>query len=215
MEGVSAGGQFSADHDTPEQTIGNYQDQRPWESCITICKQWAWKPSDAMKSLKECLQTLVNCAGGDGNLLFNVGPMPTGEIEPRQVERLEEIGAWLKRSGESIYGTRGGPWKANQSVASTRKGNVIYLHILELSKPTLALSSLPRKITNATRLTGGKVGFTQTSDAIEITLPAHQLDPIDTIIKLELDGPAIDIPALAASPGAKPAAGMKQGPVLK
>ncbi|WP_448636585.1 alpha-L-fucosidase [Pedobacter panaciterrae] len=45
----------------------------PWESCITICKQWAWKPNDQMKSLKECLQTLASTAGGNGNLLFNVG----------------------------------------------------------------------------------------------------------------------------------------------
>ncbi|MCL4788506.1 MAG: alpha-L-fucosidase, partial [Verrucomicrobia bacterium] len=32
------------DHDTPEQRVGKYQDDRPWESCITICRQWAWKP---------------------------------------------------------------------------------------------------------------------------------------------------------------------------
>jgi alpha-L-fucosidase len=53
----------------------------------------------------------VLCAGGDGNLLFNVGPMPDGRIEPRQVERLKEMGAWLARYGDTIYRTRGGPWK--------------------------------------------------------------------------------------------------------
>ena len=102
------------DFDTPEQRIGKFQNDRPWESCITICKQWAWKPDDQMKSLKECLETLVRCAGGDGNLLFNVGPMPDGRIEPRQVERLEEMGEWLSKYGETIYGTRGGPWKPDQ-----------------------------------------------------------------------------------------------------
>ena len=35
-----------ADFDTPEQTIGGFQINRPWESCITICNQWAWKPDD-------------------------------------------------------------------------------------------------------------------------------------------------------------------------
>ena len=74
------------DYETPEQVVGAFQDNRPWESCITICRQWAWKPNDNMKSLKECLQTLVLCAGGDGNLLFNVGPTPEGLIEPRQVD---------------------------------------------------------------------------------------------------------------------------------
>ena len=83
------------DYDTPEQRIGGFNMDRPWETCMTICQQWAWKPDDEMKSLKECLQTLVARAGGDGNLLFNVGPMPDGRIEPRQVERLTEMGAWL------------------------------------------------------------------------------------------------------------------------
>ena len=98
------------DYDTPEQRIGGFQMNRPWETCMTICHQWAWKPNDQMKSLKQCLQTLVHCAGGDGNLLFNVGPMPNGEIEARQVERLKEMGAWMKKYGETIYGTRGGPY---------------------------------------------------------------------------------------------------------
>ena len=87
-----------------------------------------------MKSLEECLQALDPCAGGDGNLLFNVGPMPTGEIEPRQVERLKEMGAWLAKNGESIYGTRGGPWKPTKTLASTRKGSTVYLHVLTLAK---------------------------------------------------------------------------------
>ncbi len=53
---------------------------------------------------------MITCAGGDGNLLLNVGPMPTGEIEARQAERLKEMGAWLAKNGASIHGTRGGPF---------------------------------------------------------------------------------------------------------
>lgn len=118
------------DYGTPEQRVGGFDIERPWETCMTICRQWAWKPDDKMKTLSECLQTLIRTAGGDGNLLFNVGPMPTGEIEPRQVERLEEMGAWLAQYGRSIYGTRGGPFKPARHLVSTRKDNTIYLHIL-------------------------------------------------------------------------------------
>ena len=106
---------------------------------MTICRQWSWKPDDKMKTLPECLQTLIRTAGGDGNLLFNVGPMPNGEIEPRQVERLKEMGAWLAKYGESIYGTRGGPFKPAKHVVSTRKGNTIYLHILAWPEEALTL----------------------------------------------------------------------------
>ena len=112
----------AGDYDTPEQHVGTFRMERPWETCMTVCQQWAWRPNDTMKSLKECVQTLVLCAGGDGNLLLNVGPMPDGRIEPRQVDRLKEIGRWLARYGETIYGTRGGPFKPTKSVASTAQG---------------------------------------------------------------------------------------------
>jgi len=105
---------LEGDFDTPEQHVGFFQTGRPWESCITICQQWAWKPDDTMKSLEECIRILASCAGGDGNLLLNVGPMPDGKIEQRQVDRLREIGVWLRANGESIYGTRGGPCSASK-----------------------------------------------------------------------------------------------------
>ena len=53
MSGTTAEGAFAGDFDTPEQEIGRYQDDRAWESCITLCEQWAWKPDDEMKSLQE------------------------------------------------------------------------------------------------------------------------------------------------------------------
>jgi alpha-L-fucosidase len=187
------------DFDTPEQRVGKYQDTRPWESCITICKQWAWKPDDAMKSLQECLQTLVRCAGGDGNLLFNVGPMPDGRIEPRQVDRLKEMGAWLAQNGESIYATRGGPWHPTAKFASTRRGNTVYLHVFKWDQNQLELPSLPRKVKSATLLGGGKVTFERHDAKSHILVAPADQHAIDTIVKLELDGSAMDIPAIAFS----------------
>jgi len=197
------------DFDTPEQSIGGFQYDRPWETCMTIGTQWAWKPNDNMKSLQECLHTLIRCAGGDGNFLFNVGPMPTGEIEPRQVERLKEMGAWLKKYGESIQGTRGGPYKPNSALACTRKGSVIYVHLL---KPVseLTLPAIPRKVKRATLLTDGKVSFMQTDGGITLKVSPKTPSEIDTIVKLTLDGSAMDIAQLAAiRPMAKMPDGVK------
>jgi alpha-L-fucosidase len=187
------GGDFS----TPEQHVGNYQHDRPWETCMTICQQWAWKPNDTMKSLKECLEILVSCAGGDGNLLLNVGPMPDGRIEPRQVERLKEMGAWLNQHGNSIYGTRGGPWKPRKGLASTRRGNTVFVHVLRADEDTIKLPGLPRKINSATLLGGGAVASRQDAGKLVLTLPRSARDPIDTIVQLELDGSAMDLPAAA------------------
>ena len=89
------------DYATPEQRVGRFDIERPWETCMTICRQWSWKPDDKMKSLDECLQVLIRTAGGNGNLLFNVGPMPTGEIEPRQARRLQGNGRVAGQYGDS------------------------------------------------------------------------------------------------------------------
>ena len=100
-----------ADFDTPEQMIGAYQTDRAWESCITIGDQWAWKPNDRIKSLTECLHTLVRVAGGDGNLLFNVGPMPDGpSLEAFRETVDEDCRAQPRCVSPNIYRFRGGRW---------------------------------------------------------------------------------------------------------
>ena len=83
----------AGDYDTPEGIIGKMQIDRPWETCMTICTDWSWRPNDIMKSLPECLQTLVRVVCRDGNLLLNVGPTSDGQIEPRQVDACERWGS--------------------------------------------------------------------------------------------------------------------------
>lgn len=161
---------------------------------MTICRQWAWKPNDEMKSLKQCIDTLVRVVGGDGNLLFNVGPMPDGRIEPRQVERLKEMGDWLEKYGQSIYSTRGGPFKPGPWGASTHWCNVIYVHVLEWPDDTLKLPPIPKKIIESSVLTGGTVEVKQTDEVIEISVPSEHRRRLDTIIKLRVFGAASDIP---------------------
>jgi len=194
MEGSSAADTFAGDYDTPEQRIGTFQSRRPWESCITICQQWAWKPNDNLKSFKECVETLVRTVGGDGNLLLNVGPMPTGEIEPRQVERLQEIGRWLKQNGKSIYGTRGGPFKPAVWGVSTHKGKYIYLHLLrEGDGDTIRLPWIETRIAKASFLNGGTVAFRQSLGGIEVNVPRAQRTEPDTVVVLKLAGPASEL----------------------
>ena len=190
------------DYDTPEQQVGGFNRERPWETCMTICRQWAWKPDDDMKSLKECIQTLVRVAGGDGNFLFNVGPMPDGRIEPRQVERLKEMGAWLEKYGESIYGTRGGPFQPSDWGASTCKGNKIYLHILNWQDMPDMLPAPGKKIVSARLLTGGNVRMAQKANGILIAVPPENRHPIDTIVVLDVEGNAQEIKPQAVSSGA-------------
>jgi alpha-L-fucosidase len=185
----------NADYYTPEQKIGSYDDQRPWETCMTICRQWSWKPDDKMKSPAEVVRILCRVVGGDGNLLLNVSPMPDGRIEPRQVEVLKQVGAWMKVNGESIYGTRGGPWKPTTAITSTRKEKVIYVQVLSAAADTVELPVISRQIKSASILGGGKIKNETRDGKIILHLPSKR-DALATVIKLKLDGSALDIPAL-------------------
>ncbi|MCX6345571.1 MAG: alpha-L-fucosidase [Armatimonadetes bacterium] len=189
---------LAEDFDTPEQSIGGFKFDRPWETCMTIGTQWAYKPNDNIKTTAECLRTLIRCAGGDGNLLLNVGPMPSGEIERFQIARLQEMGDFLKVWGESIYGTRGGPYKPTSTFASTRKGSVIYLHFMG-PVTDVTLAPLPLKIKSAVpTFPGGRVSFTQTDEGVSLHIYGAGEQVIDSIVKLTVDGSAMDIPAVAA-----------------
>ena len=181
------------DYATPEQMIGSYCDTVPWETCMTIANQWSWKPDDPIKSLQQCLETLVSTVGGDGNLLFNVGPNADGEIEPAQVQRLAEMGRWLKQHGPAIHGTRGGPYAPTKTYASTRRPDAIFVHAFGGTTKSLSLPPLPRRVLEATLLDGTAVEFTQTAEALAFRLSAASRDPNITVIKLRVDGTVSDL----------------------
>jgi len=190
----------AGDFDTPEQQIGAFNRDRPWETCMTICQQWAWKPNDKMKSEKECIQTLLYAVGGDGNLLFNVGPMPDGRIEPRQVERLEAMGDWLREYSEGVYGTRGGPFKPGKWGAATCKGNKIYLFVMNWPDDSaLELPAIAQRIIHSKTLSRGDATVKSSRAGITIDLPIGDRNEIATVIELTLDGNAFDITPLDIS----------------
>lgn len=192
------------DFDTPEQRVGTMQVDRPWESCITLCRQWSWKPGDTMKSLDECLRVLVSTVTGDGNLLLNIGPMPDGRIEPRQAARLREIGAWLAANGEAIYGTRGGPFRNGTWGGSTCRERTIFIHLL--APPVggrLLLPPLTNRIVEARHFNSGEpVAFEQTEDGITLKLGPDGFRAPVTILQLTTDSPVAPGQALGRPGGA-------------
>lgn len=181
------------DFDTPEQQIGKYQTDRAWESCVTLTHcavdggGWSYRPDGRTRDFGECVRMLASCATGDGNLLLNVGPLPTGEIDPKQVQVLGKMGQWLAKYGESIYGTRGGPIRNGAWGGSTCRGDKIWLHVFEWQGDSISVGPLKKTVKSARTLTGGEAKVTQTGETLQITLPKAQQDPIDTIIEILLN----------------------------
>ena len=168
------------------QTIG----QLPLETCETMNGAWGFNIKDNnYKSTKDLVQYLVKAAGHNANFLLNVGPMPNGKIQPEFVKTLGEIGQWMQKNGETIYGTRGGPVDARDWGVTTAVGNRVFVHVLNWQDRQLALSAIQGKIRSA-RLFADKspVKFTQTPEGVVLTMAnAPATDAVDTIIELEMN----------------------------
>lgn len=171
--------------------LGAFENRYPWELCTTITEgAWGYQPNAKVKPLAQLIHLLVGAAGRDGNLLLNVGPRPDGEIDPAQAERVREIGHWLSINGESIYGTRGGPWLPGHYGVSTHKGRFLYVHLLQSPQGSaLSLPALPIRVMSASLLHGPQLQIAQSGHDLKINIPAGSIDPIDTVLKLELEQP--------------------------
>jgi len=198
LKNIPAGGATQlvrGDYDTPEQRIGTFQRGRAWESCVTMtyCSDgggWSYRPDGRIRTLQECIRMLVSTVTGDGNLLLNIGPMPTGEFQPQEIANLKGMGRWLRQFGESIYGTRGGPYHNGEWGGSCYKGRVLYLHVFQWAGATLRLPPLKARVLQAGVLGGGPIDVEQSDAGLTLVLPADGRDETDTVIRLELDSPA-------------------------
>lgn len=187
---------------TPEQRVGGFKIDEPWETSMTIATQWAWKPNDDVKSLEQLLHSLIRSAGGDGNLLLNVGPKSDGTIEPLQAQRLREMGQWLEKYGHTIYETRGGPFKPADWGVSTHKENKIYLHLLNWlgGSSVITLPDIGMEITACSVVGGNKLGFTTENNEIIINIEGETLNPINTIIEIEVKGDVMMVEPVKVKP---------------
>jgi alpha-L-fucosidase len=160
----------------------------PLETCETINDSWGYRLTDRnWKSVPQLIRYLVNAAGRSANFLLNVGPMPTGEIPTEAVTRLREVGAWLSRFGEAIYGTRGGPIPPRPWGVTTQRGDRVYVHLLDWADPELTLPPLSRRVRAASSLAdGSRVPYRASAAGITLTLPQLGTDEADRIVVLEL-----------------------------
>lgn len=189
------------DFDTPEQVVGKYQIDRPWESCITlVADHWSFRPGGRLMNADGVIRTLVSCATGDGNLLLNVGPMADGRIEPRQVEVLRQVGEWMSLHGETIRRTRGGPFRNGRWGGATFRGDTVYLHLLPGTCDTLLLPPLGVTLKSAASLTGGKVEVTEQNGRVRIHRQPGAPKVPDAIIELKFSGPVRHVPGSVEFP---------------
>jgi len=122
----------------------------PWQAWVTIDKdQWSYNPNPKLMSAEELIRDMVSVVGNNGNYMINLGPRPDGSFEKAQIELMDELGKWLDKHGEAIYGTRGGPFYPFKQGVSTRKGNKAWLMITDPSARKVYLPKLQQEIITA------------------------------------------------------------------
>ena len=158
----------------------------PLETSLTMNQSWVFNITDKkFKSVRELVGYLVRAAGHGANLLLNIGPRPDGTIQPEAVERLRAIGDWLQTYGASIYGTRGGPIPPRAWGATTRRGDTVFVHVLDWVDLTLALPDIGVRVLRASMLKGGaSVPVVQSPAAVTLTLPPARADEPDRVVVL-------------------------------
>jgi alpha-L-fucosidase len=161
----------------------------PWEKGFTLGKAWGYTPDGLSMPVERVLRLLIDAAVRNGNTLINVGPDRHGQIPSGMAAVLKQLGNWLQSNGESIYGTRGGPFQPLDGVyGSTYKENTAYVHILDCEVfEDVRLPGIRRRIADCTLISGEKVGFVQNDDGIRIRLGKERHASVDTIVKLVLE----------------------------
>jgi len=181
---------------TPELEVPPEALEIPWESCVTMGTGWSYRYDDIYKSPRELIHLLVEVVAKGGNLSLNVGAAPDGRLPQPAVDRMDAMGAWLKKNGEAIYGTRiQKPYIAtgyDGSVCYTQKGGALYAIRLwnegQFKIYEIALAGLEKGVVRKViHLASGRtVPFDEEGGRVLLHVPADvKLDPYADAFRLE------------------------------
>lgn len=186
---------ITGDYKTPEQMIPTEKqlDGTDWETCMTLNNSWGYQCRGIVwKSPQTLIVNLIDIVSKGGNLLLNIGPDPEGVIPEGNVKRLKIIGKWMKKYGNSIYGTERCKVKKPDFGYCTQRiiGNKthIYLHVINWPEDRQLLFRLYQNASSVRLLHNGqKLNFKNTHDGIYINTPRKAPDKIASVIELTFD----------------------------
>jgi alpha-L-fucosidase len=168
---------------------------------MTMNRSWSMALDQSYKTPQELIRLLAECAGMGGNLLLNVSPLSDGTLWHQQLGLLREIGTWLRRNGEAIYGTQAGlpagHWYGPSTLSKDR--TTLYLTVLDRPSGEVAVKGIRNRIRSATllgdgghqipqRVSGG-APWMKVPGVLWLGVPASAVDASGSVIKLELEGP--------------------------
>jgi alpha-L-fucosidase len=145
---------------------------------MTMNDTWGFKKDDHnWKSSTVLIHNLIDIAAKGGNYLLNIGPTAEGIIPQASVERLADMGKWLKINGEAIYATTSlRQYKEGDNLKFTvaKDGKHLYAIVTKLSGNTVSIASIEPAAGSKIYLLGHKAPLkwqTSTNGTLSVTLP--------------------------------------------
>lgn len=194
-----ANGVHAGDFSTPEQYIpptglGDVD----WETCMTMNDHWGYNSHDKnWKSSKMLIQNIVDIASKGGNYLLNIGPRSDGTFPPEAVQRLHDIGAWMKVNGDSIYSTKASvfeklPWGRSTTRVDGNR-TTLYLQVFDWPKDGKLVVPGIGNTPESARLMAGhrRLKISRAGPNLVVQLPAKAPDPVCSVVELEVAGKPI------------------------
>ena len=183
---------YPGDFETCEGHIPMLPPHKDWELCTRTNGCWGYTGAPA-RSFQSLLHELVEAWGKGGNVLLNVGPDASGMIPADSAARLREIGTWLKINGEAIYGSTRGPFDYLPWGWTTRKGDMLYLMVLNWPKDGVLKVPMTTPVARAWLLADAsrQVAVEATDALTVLKLPIEAPDPNASVIAIHLKG---DVP---------------------
>ena len=193
------GGDVPGDITTPEQYVpATGIPGRDWETCMTMNDTWGFKSKDTnWKTTLTLIQNLVDIASKGGNYLLNVGPDAEGRFPQAITLRLQEVGKWMDKYGESIYATSASPFRflpwGRCTIREDNGETTLYFHVFRHPGGTpLLVPGLKNEIISASAMATGKtVAVTRTEEGVSLMLPAEATEGIVPVIKVKVKGKVI------------------------
>jgi alpha-L-fucosidase len=167
---------------------------------MTLNDTWGYKSDDTnWKSTQTLVRMMCDINSKGGNFMLNIGPDGKGDFPPGCVDRLKEIGAWMRVNGDAIYGSQAGPYTHPFAWGRIgRKGNTINLFVFNWPTDGQLHVPLTGKVGKAAVL-----GFPQmtvsasTSDkGLDLVLPKARPDEPVAVIALTFKGEPQALPSV-------------------